>query len=78
MNKNIGGVMIAMVELTSNLLMDVGYNEEKQEMLAETRRGGAYVYSSVTKELYEGLISTETPDEYFSAKIKNLPNRRVG
>ncbi len=70
--------MIAMVELDSNLLMDVGYNEEKQEMLAETRRGGAYVYSNVTKDAYESLISTETPDEYFSANIKSLPNKRVG
>lgn len=77
MKKSVDGVMIETVELNSNLLMDVGYNEERQEMLAETRRGGAYLYSKVTKEVYEGLISSATPDEFFNANIKSLPNKRV-
>ena len=79
MNKNIGGSIVEMVTLETNTLGDVGYNEEKQELVAEFRRGGAYVYSAVPKSVYDGLLAAASPDEYFSVNIKNgYSYNRVG
>ena len=78
MKKSIDGMVIEMTQVESTLFSYFGYAEEKQVLLLEYYRGPAYIYIDVPKHVFEELLSSETPDDYFNANIRNsYKNRRA-
>lgn len=56
--------------VTSLTLRSAGYDQAQNLLELEFKTGGIYQYSDVPFEVYEGLISSPDPKEFFKEHIK--------
>jgi len=78
MKKSIDGEIIEMDFVDGRTLSTVGYVEEKKLLAIEFSRGPVYVFSEVPESVYEELMKSDTPDDFFNDKLKNgYKNKRV-
>jgi hypothetical protein len=78
MKKGIDGAVVEMVPIGSKNLSCVGYDAEKRQLTVEFTRGPVYLYYDVPKALFEALLVSDTPDDYFNEKLRyGYKNKRV-
>ena len=78
MKKSVDGIAVEMTAIVARNLWYIGYNQEKKVLMIEFRRGPVYVFNEVPESVYEELLKSDAPDEFFDEKIKNgFKNRRV-
>jgi hypothetical protein len=58
------------ISVSSSQINKISYDEEKQELRVEFKRGGVYSYSSVTEEVYNEFVASTSPGSYFAENIK--------
>ena len=55
---------------TSSMISNIYYNETAKELTVDFQKGGRYIYSNVSKEVFEGLDNSESVGKYFLQNIK--------
>ena len=66
------------VLLASGTIQSVRYDKKKQQMTAVFRANKrTYQYDQVTPEEYQGLITAESPGNYFNTHLREKPYREV-
>ena len=66
-----------MPALQSSNIASADYDDDTGEMTVEFRNGSEYA-GAVPKEVYEGLISSHSPGQYYFRNIRDVyPMRRV-
>jgi hypothetical protein len=66
------------VRLASGTIQSVRYDKKKRQMTAVFRANKrTYQYDQVTPEEYQGLITAESPGNYFNAYLREKPYREV-
>ncbi|KAF1282665.1 KTSC domain-containing protein [Lactiplantibacillus plantarum] len=66
-----------LIPVISRDLSEVGYNSNTQQLEIVFNSGGAYLYSGVTSDEYQGLMNASSKGRYFHAFIKHHPYVRV-
>jgi len=67
-----------MTPVSSSNVVEVGYNEETQEVYIRFLNGSLYVYKGVPKFEYEGLLNAPSIGSYLHRNYKNVyPYERV-
>ena len=61
---------IEMTFVSSSTVESVGYDSAAQELHVTFLKGGYYIYSGVSEELYHGLISAPSVGSYLDQNIK--------
>lgn len=61
---------IEMQKVTSSNVEEVGYDEEKQELLILFKNGSFYAYLGVPESEFQELVNSESVGKYLAAKIK--------
>jgi len=59
-----------MPDLNSTHLKSADYDDDSETLLIEFRSGGKYEYEGVPRDVYDGLIDSPTPGDYFRKRIK--------
>jgi hypothetical protein len=60
----------------SNMIESIGYENEILEI--EYRSGAIYQYSSVPKEIFEGIMSSDSKGKYFHQNIfRKYPEQKT-
>lgn len=66
------------IPIVSSNLVSVGYDEGSSTLEIEFANG-IYQYSSVSEDVYEGLMNASSPGRYFNMNIKDsYPCTQVG
>jgi lysyl-tRNA synthetase class 2 len=60
--------------LNSSRIKSVDYNESTEVLTIEFVKGGKYKYFSVSKNVYDTIIKTKSPGNYFDNFIKGKYN----
>lgn len=67
-----------MIPVSSSNLSAVGYDEFSMTLRVQFK-SGAYDYSNVPKNIFDGLLSASSKGSYHHAFIKNsFPYRKIG
>ena len=67
------------VDLRSSNLRSASYDDETQELTITFKSGSSYVYSDVSRNIFEGLTAAGSPGRYFADTIKDVfSTRRIG
>jgi len=65
-------ITMDMVDVKSNNISKIGYNQEKQILRVEFANTGLYQYSEVPKTIYDEMVINESVGTYFSKNIRNI------
>jgi len=60
------------MSIVSSNIASIGYDATEQILEVEFKTGAVYAYSSLPREVYEGLINSVSHGKYFAARIKNV------
>jgi hypothetical protein len=61
-----------MIPVKSSLIKAVFYDEERETLQIEFKKGGKYEYAMVTPEMWRDFQSAESIGAYFCANIKGI------
>lgn len=62
------------MNINSSRIRSVDYNESTEILIVEFVSGGKYKYFSVPEEIYNGLVQSASPGNYFDSFIKRTYN----
>jgi len=62
--------MTELTPVTSSLIKAVGYNEEREELHVQFRKGGTYTYQGVTRPVYDALMEAPSIGHFFLMNVK--------
>jgi len=59
------------IDVKSKIILKIGYDEEKQELVVVFKTGKRYLYHNVSKREYKAIIEAESIGSAFTSIIKN-------
>jgi hypothetical protein len=59
------------IDVKSKIILKIGYDEEKQELVVVFKTGKRYLYHNVSKSEYKAIIEAESIGSAFTSIIKN-------
>jgi len=58
------------IDVKSKIILKIGYDEEKQELVVVFKTGKRYLYSNVSKSEFKAIIEAESIGSAFTTIIK--------
>jgi lysyl-tRNA synthetase, class II len=58
--------------LNSSVLSMAEYDDEAQTLDLTFNSGRTYTYHDVPKDVYDGLVSSSSPGQYYNSQIKDI------
>jgi len=58
------------IKMKSSNIVSVDYNEKEQTLIIEFTGGGKYIYSKLSKDIYNNFIKAESKGKFFFKNIK--------
>lgn len=63
------------IDVKSKIILKIGYDEEKQELVVVFKTGKRYLYHNVSKSEYKAIIEAESIGSAFTSIIKNYKSK---
>ena len=63
--------MPKMIPVESSLIAEIGYEDEKEELYVEFKRGGLYMYQGVPKPVFTAMLNAISKGKFFLDNVKN-------
>ena len=66
-----------MQPVRSSNVAEVGWDEEKQELLIQFKDGSTYAYPNSDKAAYQDLLTASSPGQYINRWLRSKPHRKL-